>query len=49
MNPMNLDHSILTLLLLTPLLGAIIVALIPDRGEGSKLHHIIALASRCLL
>ena len=45
-DPMNLDHSILTLLLLTPLVGAIIVALIPDRGEGSKLHHIIALASR---
>lgn len=39
---MNLDHTILTLLLLTPLIGAIIVALIPDR-EGSKLHHIIAL------
>jgi NADH-quinone oxidoreductase subunit M len=45
---MNLDHSILTLLLLTPLAGAIIVALIPDRRSeddkpGSKLHHIIAL------
>jgi NADH-quinone oxidoreductase subunit M len=40
---MNLDHSILTLLLLTPLVGAIIVALIPDREEGSKLHHVIAL------
>ena len=40
---MNLDHSILTLLLLTPLVGAIIVALIPERGKGSKLHHIIAL------
>ncbi|HTV07519.1 MAG TPA: NADH-quinone oxidoreductase subunit M [Candidatus Aquilonibacter sp.] len=40
---MNLDHSILTLLLLTPLAGAIVVALIPDRCEGSKLHHIIAL------
>jgi NADH-quinone oxidoreductase subunit M len=40
---MNLDHSILTLLLLTPLAGAIIVALIPDREDGSKLHHIIAL------
>ena len=39
---MNLDHTILTLLLLTPLVGAIIVALIPDR-EGTKLHHIIAL------
>ncbi|HEV2576157.1 MAG TPA: NADH-quinone oxidoreductase subunit M [Acidobacteriaceae bacterium] len=40
---MNLDHSILTLLILTPLVGAIIVALIPDREEGSKLHHIVAL------
>ena len=39
---MNLDHTILTLLLLTPLAGAIIVALIPDR-EGSKLHHVVAL------
>ena len=44
MNQLNLDHTILTLLLLTPLVGAIIVALIPDREEGSKLHHIIALA-----
>jgi NADH-quinone oxidoreductase subunit M len=44
---MNLDNSILTLLILTPLVGAIIVALIPDRPEGdtpgSKLHHIVAL------
>lgn len=40
---MNLDHIILTLLILTPLIGAVIVALIPDREEGSKLHHIIAL------
>ncbi len=40
---MNLDHSILTLLLLTPLIGAIIIASIPDREEDSKLHHIIAL------
>lgn len=44
---MNLDHTILTLLILTPLVGAIIVALIPDRPEGdqsgSKVHHLIAL------
>ena len=40
---MNLDHTILTLLILTPLVGAIIIALIPDREEGSKLHHTIAL------
>ncbi|HEX5284494.1 MAG TPA: NADH-quinone oxidoreductase subunit M [Bryocella sp.] len=40
---MNLDHSILTLLILTPLVGAIVVALIPDREDGSKLHHIVAL------
>ncbi|HXS14026.1 MAG TPA: NADH-quinone oxidoreductase subunit M [Acidobacteriaceae bacterium] len=39
---MNLDHSILTLLLLTPLVGAIVVALIPER-EGSKAHHVVAL------
>ncbi len=40
---MNLDHSILTLLILTPLIGAIVVALIPEREDGSKLHHIVAL------
>ncbi len=39
---MNFDHSILTLLLLTPLIGAIIVALITDRGYDSNLHHIVA-------
>lgn len=39
---MNLDHSILTLLLLTPLVGAGVVALIPER-EGTKAHHIAAL------
>lgn len=40
---MNLDHSILTVLLLTPLVGAVVLALIPER-EGSKTHHIGALA-----
>jgi NADH-quinone oxidoreductase subunit M len=40
---MNLDNSILSLLLVTPLVGAIIVALIPDREQGTKLHHVIAL------
>jgi len=39
---MNLDHTILTLILLTPLVGAVILALIPER-EGSKAHHIGAL------
>jgi NADH-quinone oxidoreductase subunit M len=39
---MNLDHTILTLILLTPLAGAGILALIPER-EGSKAHHIGAL------
>jgi NADH-quinone oxidoreductase subunit M len=42
MNQFNLDHTILTLLLLTPLAGAILSALLPER-EGSKLHHIVAL------
>jgi NADH-quinone oxidoreductase subunit M len=42
MNQINLDHYILTLLLLTPLIGAAIIAFIPER-EGSKTHHIIAL------
>ena len=41
---MNLDHAILTLLLLTPLVGAGVLALLPERGEGSKLHASIALA-----
>lgn len=39
---MNLDHSNLTILLLTPLCGAVLLALIPER-EGSKTHHIGAL------
>jgi NADH-quinone oxidoreductase subunit M len=44
---MNLNHSILTILLLTPLLGAIVLALIPEREDspnGSKLHASVALA-----
>jgi NADH-quinone oxidoreductase subunit M len=40
---MNFDHSILTILLLTPLIGAGVLALIPER-EGSKTHAIAALA-----
>ena len=39
---MNLDHSILTLILLAPLVGAVVLALIPERA-GSKLHAIGAL------
>ena len=39
---MNLDHSILTLILLAPLVGAAVLALLPER-EGSKTHHIAAL------
>ena len=39
---MNLDHSILTLILLTPLVGALVLALLPER-EGSKAHHWAAL------
>jgi NADH-quinone oxidoreductase subunit M len=34
---MNIDHIILTLILFTPLAGALILALLPER-EGSKLH-----------
>ena len=46
---MNFDHIILTLLLLTPLAGAVILALIPERDGGpdgskaGKPHHIAAL------
>jgi NADH-quinone oxidoreductase subunit M len=39
---MNLDHSILTLILITPLIGALLLALLPDR-EGSKLQGVAAL------
>ena len=39
---MDLNHIILTLILLTPLVGAGILALIPER-EGAKTHHIGAL------
>jgi NADH-quinone oxidoreductase subunit M len=39
---MNLDQSILTLILITPLIGALLLALIPDR-EGGKLHAVGAL------
>ena len=35
---MNFNHSILTLILLTPLVGALVLALLPER-EGSRLHH----------
>jgi NADH-quinone oxidoreductase subunit M len=30
---MNLDHSILTLLIVTPLAGAVLLALLPDKGK----------------
>src|ERR1700761_6020489 len=40
---MPFDHSILTILLLTPLLGAAVLALVPER-EGSKRHAWLALA-----
>jgi NADH-quinone oxidoreductase subunit M len=36
---MNFDHTILTIILLTPLVGAVILALIPER-EGTKTHAI---------
>jgi NADH-quinone oxidoreductase subunit M len=39
---MNLDHSILTLILLAPLVGAGVLALIPERA-GTKIHAIGAL------
>ncbi|MEO6924013.1 MAG: NADH-quinone oxidoreductase subunit M, partial [Bryocella sp.] len=39
---MNLDHTILTIILLTPLVGAAVLACLPER-EGSKLHHVGAL------
>ncbi len=39
---MNLDHTILTLILIAPLAGAAVLALLPER-EGSKVHHIGAL------
>src|SRR5665213_15809 len=39
---MNLDHTILTLILIAPLVGAAVLALLPER-EGSKAHHIGAL------
>ena len=34
---MNLDRAILSLILITPLAGALLLALLPDR-EGSKLQ-----------
>lgn len=45
---MNFDHSILTLLLLVPLAGAVVLALLPER-EGSKAHHIGALVVTLLI
>ena len=30
---MNIDHSILTLIIFTPLAGALLLALLPDRGK----------------
>ena len=46
MNQMNLDHLILTLIIATPLAGAILLALIPEdetSPNGSKRHAIGAL------
>ncbi len=40
---MDLNHLILTLILLTPLAGAGLLALVPER-EGGKTHHLLALA-----
>ena len=43
---MNLNHLILTLIVAAPLLGAIVLALIPepkDRPEGSRAHKVAAL------
>ncbi len=42
---MNLDHSILTLILAVPLAGALALALLPDRG---KLQQSVALATTVL-
>jgi NADH-quinone oxidoreductase subunit M len=39
---MNLDHLILTLILATPLVGAAVLALVPEQ-EGKKTHATIAL------
>lgn len=39
---MNFNTIILTIILLTPLVGAVVLALIPER-EGSKAHHVGAL------
>ena len=39
---MNPDRFILTQILLTPLVGAVVLALLPER-EGSKKHHWVAL------
>ncbi len=33
MNLMNIDHSILTIIILVPLAGAILLALLPDKGK----------------
>jgi NADH-quinone oxidoreductase subunit M len=42
MNLINVDHSILTIILATPLAGALVLALLPER-EGTKTHAIGAL------
>ena len=39
---MNFDHTILTIILCTPLVGAGVLALLPER-EGAKTHHVAAL------
>ncbi|MFC6644345.1 NuoM family protein [Granulicella cerasi] len=39
---MNFDHTILSLIVFTPLVGAAVLALLPER-EGSKLHAAAAL------
>ena len=38
---MNLDHSILTAIVLVPLLGAALLALLPDKGKTMQLGALI--------
>ncbi len=40
---MDLNHTILTLILITPLAGVLVCALLPER-PGAKTHHLVALA-----
>ena len=46
---MNIDHTILTLIVFTPLAGALLLALLPDRGKTMQWGALAVTLSTFLL